>query len=305
MSQAADGDRRLGQLGLARLSAAGQGRRAHPCAYASTASATVATSATEHPRARLPSAGCRGGTSGRRASCGFHRDGWCGGAAFGTTPPRTSRLSLGCTCRTNRRRPWVGPRAGSGGRTGGCQATGPTPETPCSRCGGGPRPSGWRWPAREGGVGRAQYWPAWRCLTAYRQTKPSPTSDATTTRERWRPRGSSGTSDAFSPRSRPASSSARRSTTGTALQQGDLVTRYAEWGDMAVRFARVPAGTDMSPVLAGLPGDRCPSPHWGIVLEGAVHVVAADDTEGGHAGWGGLLLAGRAHRANGRGHRLP
>jgi hypothetical protein len=74
---------------------------------------------------------------------------------------------------------------------------------------------------------------------------------------------------------------------------------------MAVRFARVPAGTDMSPVLAGLPGDRCPSPHWGIVLEGAVHVVAADDTEGGHAGWGGLLLAGRAHRANGRGHRLP
>lgn len=62
------------------------------------------------------------------------------------------------------------------------------------------------------------------------------------------------------------------------IQQGELVTRYAEWGDMAVRFARVPAGTDMSPVLEGLPGDRCPSPHWGLVLEGAVHVLNADGT---------------------------
>ena len=57
------------------------------------------------------------------------------------------------------------------------------------------------------------------------------------------------------------------------IRAGDLVTRYAEWGDMAVRFARVPAGTDMGPVLEGLPGDRCPSPHWGVVLDrrGARH----------------------------------
>ena len=63
------------------------------------------------------------------------------------------------------------------------------------------------------------------------------------------------------------------------VQQGELTTRYAEWGDMAVRFARVPAGTDMGPVLNGLPGDRCPSPHWGMVLKGAVHLTAADGTE--------------------------
>jgi hypothetical protein len=63
------------------------------------------------------------------------------------------------------------------------------------------------------------------------------------------------------------------------VQQGDLVTRYAEWGDMGVRYARVPAGTDMGPVLTGLPGDRCPSPHWGIVLEGAVHLTAEDGTQ--------------------------
>ena len=35
----------------------------------------------------------------------------------------------------------------------------------------------------------------------------------------------------------------------------------------------------MSPVLEGLPGDRCPSPHWGIVLEGAVKLTHADGTE--------------------------
>ena len=63
------------------------------------------------------------------------------------------------------------------------------------------------------------------------------------------------------------------------VQAGDIVTRYAEWGDMAVRYARVPAGTDMAPVLQGLPGDRCPSPHWGLVLEGAVHLTNADGTE--------------------------
>lgn len=63
------------------------------------------------------------------------------------------------------------------------------------------------------------------------------------------------------------------------LQAGELVTRYAEWGDMAIRWATVPAGTDMGPVLEGLPGDRCPSDHWGIVLGGSLTLVHADGTE--------------------------
>ena len=63
------------------------------------------------------------------------------------------------------------------------------------------------------------------------------------------------------------------------IAQGDLETRYAEWGDMAVRHAVVPPGTDFAPVLAGLPGDRCPSPHWGIVLEGSITLQHADGTE--------------------------
>jgi hypothetical protein len=63
------------------------------------------------------------------------------------------------------------------------------------------------------------------------------------------------------------------------LEQGALVSRYAEWGEMAIRYARLPAGTDMGPVLEGLPGDRCPSPHWGVVLEGAIRLAHADGTE--------------------------
>lgn len=63
------------------------------------------------------------------------------------------------------------------------------------------------------------------------------------------------------------------------LQAGDLRLRYAEWGPIAVRHASVPAGTDLSPVLEGLPNDRCPSPHWGIVLKGSIHLRHDDGTE--------------------------
>lgn len=60
------------------------------------------------------------------------------------------------------------------------------------------------------------------------------------------------------------------------VAQGDLETRYAELGDMAVRHVRIPAGTDFGPVLKGLPDDRCPSPHWGIVLEGSIRLEHRD-----------------------------
>jgi hypothetical protein len=60
---------------------------------------------------------------------------------------------------------------------------------------------------------------------------------------------------------------------------GELITRYAEFGDMAIRHATLPAGTDMGPVLQGLPGDRCPSPHWGIVLSGSIEMTHADGTQ--------------------------
>jgi hypothetical protein len=63
------------------------------------------------------------------------------------------------------------------------------------------------------------------------------------------------------------------------VAQGDLETRYIELGDMAIRHAKVTAGTDMTPVLQGLPDDRCPSPHWGIVLEGSIHMHHTDGSK--------------------------
>jgi hypothetical protein len=60
------------------------------------------------------------------------------------------------------------------------------------------------------------------------------------------------------------------------IDAGELQTRYQELGDLAIRHVSVPAGADMGPLLKGLPNDRCPSPHWGMVLSGSIDVVHAD-----------------------------
>ena len=69
------------------------------------------------------------------------------------------------------------------------------------------------------------------------------------------------------------------------IDNGELQTRYLEIGGMAIRWAKVPAGADMGPLLQGLPNDRCPSPHWGIVLDGSIDLVHQDGSaETGRAG---------------------
>ena len=77
----------------------------------------------------------------------------------------------------------------------------------------------------------------------------------------------------------------------------DLAAHGTEWGDTSVRALRLPAGTDLRPLLAGLPGDRCACPHWGYVVDGSMTVRYEDGTEettsagelfywpGGHTGW--------------------
>ncbi len=35
----------------------------------------------------------------------------------------------------------------------------------------------------------------------------------------------------------------------------------ATWGGMAVGYVDMPAGTDFTPLFAGLPDDACPCPH--------------------------------------------
>lgn len=50
-------------------------------------------------------------------------------------------------------------------------------------------------------------------------------------------------------------------------------------GGMYVGFVEVPAGTDFSPLFAGLPHDMCSSPHWGYIFEGSIRVKYADGKE--------------------------
>jgi hypothetical protein len=47
-------------------------------------------------------------------------------------------------------------------------------------------------------------------------------------------------------------------------------------GTMAGEYFSLAAGTDISPLLKGLEGDLCQSPHWGYVLQGDLTVTYAN-----------------------------
>ena len=55
--------------------------------------------------------------------------------------------------------------------------------------------------------------------------------------------------------------------------------QVAEWGETAVAYIRLSAGADATPLLEGLPNDKCSCPHWGYILEGAIHVRYTDGKE--------------------------
>jgi hypothetical protein len=57
-----------------------------------------------------------------------------------------------------------------------------------------------------------------------------------------------------------------------ALEMPVATFRVAEWDDTAVAYVKLSAGADATPLLEGLPGDKCQCPHWGYILEGAIHV---------------------------------
>ncbi|MCW2707626.1 MAG: hypothetical protein JWM22_1468 [Frankiales bacterium] len=81
------------------------------------------------------------------------------------------------------------------------------------------------------------------------------------------------------------------------MELGEIRTRAFDGGGTYTRHISLPAGTDFTPLFVGLPGDLCPCPHWGQVLEGSITLRYADGTEevndagdvfywpGGHTGW--------------------
>ena len=51
------------------------------------------------------------------------------------------------------------------------------------------------------------------------------------------------------------------------------------WAGMMVAYQELPAGLDATPLLEGLPDDKCPCPHWGYVVKGSIHLGYVDGTE--------------------------
>lgn len=63
------------------------------------------------------------------------------------------------------------------------------------------------------------------------------------------------------------------------LEAGGVCIQAEDWAGMNVARIRFPKGADATPLLAGMPGDHCPCPHWGTVLRGSIHVRYADGAE--------------------------
>lgn len=56
----------------------------------------------------------------------------------------------------------------------------------------------------------------------------------------------------------------------------DSIPERAELGDLTAAYQRFPKGMDADKVLAGLPNNMCPCPHWGYALKGAMVLKYAD-----------------------------
>jgi hypothetical protein len=70
--------------------------------------------------------------------------------------------------------------------------------------------------------------------------------------------------------------------------------REAEWGGLHAAFESFAEEFDVGPLLAGLPNDLCPCPHWGYVLKGRMRVRYADREEVVTAGDAYYLPPGHA-----------
>jgi hypothetical protein len=51
------------------------------------------------------------------------------------------------------------------------------------------------------------------------------------------------------------------------------------YGKIGGEYFSLSAGMDIAPLLQGLEGDLCQSPHWGYLLQGEVTVTYTDDSQ--------------------------
>lgn len=55
--------------------------------------------------------------------------------------------------------------------------------------------------------------------------------------------------------------------------------RQIDWGTMTVSHGDIFQTIDVTPLLKGLPDDRCQCPHWGYVLKGTLRFEIGDTEE--------------------------
>jgi hypothetical protein len=60
---------------------------------------------------------------------------------------------------------------------------------------------------------------------------------------------------------------------------GPVEAIFGEVGDYTVNFLTLHDDLDMTPLLRGLPGDRCTAEHWGYVIKGRMTFRYADHEE--------------------------
>ena len=66
---------------------------------------------------------------------------------------------------------------------------------------------------------------------------------------------------------------------------GAIARQFPNFGDatgygaIGAEFFSLAAGTDIAPLLKGLEGDACQSPHWGYLLAGRLTVSYTDGSE--------------------------
>lgn len=61
-----------------------------------------------------------------------------------------------------------------------------------------------------------------------------------------------------------------------AIDVEGVSVKGAAFGDMIAGKLKLAKGSDLAPVLAGLPNDHCQCPHWGYVIEGEIEVSYED-----------------------------
>lgn len=53
----------------------------------------------------------------------------------------------------------------------------------------------------------------------------------------------------------------------------------SQYGKFGGEYFSLGAGADIAPLLEGLEGDVCHSPHWGYLIQGQITITYADGTE--------------------------